>query len=189
MNNDNLIDFISESLDNENLSNDTATSVESTALIESCKEPFHDSSVELIHPASEQEEQPTTPHQPASTNIWDPRMVMDLAIGIDDLDEILVRYDLSHTEFNILTETSSFRRELALAMKDVRDKGVTFSSKAKVQAESYLEVLDNLVYDLGTPAGVRLDAIKSAVKWGGLEPKDDKNSAEGVPQVNVQINF
>ncbi len=122
-------------------------------------------------------------------NPWDPRLVMDLAIQVDDELTILERYNLSKGQLRQLLETPAFKRELAVAVRDVRNDGVTFKAKARVQAETYLEVLDGLVYDTETPAGVRLDAIKSAVKWGGLEPKDEKNEGGLGQSVNIQINF
>ncbi len=128
--------------------------------------------------------------QPTTTNSWDPRLILDLAIGIDGLEEILLRYSLTEEEFNILSETQPFRRELALTMRDVRENGVSFSQKAKIQAESYLEILDDLVFDNATPSTTRLEAIRSTVKWGRLEPpKETQDDAVNATNINVQINF
>jgi len=130
----------------------------------------------------------TTPH--TSINPWDPRLVMDLAIGVDGLDEILPRYTITEQEFEILSNTQAFRRDLALAMRDARENGLPFANKAKVQAESYLDVLDDLVYNIGTPANVRLEAIRSIVKWGRLEPqKDNTADVANATQINVNISF
>lgn len=128
--------------------------------------------------------------QPKQANPWDPRLILDLAIGVDQIHDILPRYNLTEEEFNKLSEVPHFRQELALAMRDTRENGITFARKAKVQAESYLEVLDNLVYSDFTPANVRLEAIRSTVLWGGLVPKDDKNgNSTNANQINISINF
>ena len=124
-----------------------------------------------------------------STNPWDPRLILDLAIGLDDLPTILTRYELSEREFNLLSDTPLFRRDLAMAMREVRENGASFSCKARFQAESYLAVMDEMVYDLSTPANVRLETIRSAVRWGRLEPKEDKESGVGASAINIQINF
>ena len=130
-------------------------------------------------------QRPLTP-----TNQWDPRLILDLAVGVEGMEDILSRYSLTLDEYYALSSTPAFRRELALAVRDVRENGVTFAAKARVQAELYLEVLENIVYDTSTPASTRLEAIRSAVKWGRLEPKDDKAGDSGpTTQVNVQINF
>jgi len=128
-------------------------------------------------------------YPPKSTNLYDPRMILDLAIGLEDLTVILPRYNLSEAEFNILSETPVFRRELAMAMREARENGLPFANKAKFQAESYLEVLDELVYSAETPASVRLEAIRSTVKWARLEVEKGTEGTGNAPQINVQINF
>lgn len=129
------------------------------------------------------------PYQPKSTNLYDPRMILDLAIAVDDITVILPRYGLTEAEFNILSETPVFRRELAMAMREARENGLPFANKAKYQAESYLEVLDELVYSAETPASVRLEAIRSTVKWARLEQPTGAEAQGNAPQINVQINF
>ncbi len=123
------------------------------------------------------------------TNQWDPRFILDLAVGVDDLPEILLRYGLTLQEYELLSQTSAFRRDLALTIRDVRENGASFSLKAKTQAEDYLKVLDSMVYADDTPAGVRLEAIRSTVKWGKLET--DKNTDQGNQnnQININISF
>lgn len=159
----------------------------SEALIpDSQEDPIPDSQ-EAISPYEASED--PIPYKPLPTNIWDPRLILDLAIGIDDLEVVLRNYNLSEKEFEALTALPAFKRELADTMRDVRDKGVTFTAKARVQAESYLETLDDLIYNVATPAGVKLDAIKSVVKWGALEPQENKDSAGVGQSVNIQINF
>ena len=133
---------------------------------------------------------PLIPSPVPPTCQWDPRLVLDLAIAVDDLSVILARYDLTEAEFNLLSDTPVFRRELALAMRDARENGVGFQVKAKIQAESYLSVLDALVYDNNTPASVRLECIRSAVQWGALLPKEAKaDSTQNATQINVNISF
>ncbi len=127
------------------------------------------------------------PAQP--TNSWDPRLVLDLAVGVDALDEILLRYRMTREEFEFLASTRVFRRELALTIKDVKENGISFARKAAVQAEGYLAEIDGLVYDKTTPASTRLEAIRSTVRWGRLEAPKDSVEDGNKTQVNVQINF
>lgn len=147
---------------------------------------------ELLPVSSEpSDHQPPTPSaiSPKTTNFWDPRLILDLAIGIDSTEDILSRYGLSRKEFDSLLNSPSFKRELSATIKETRERGVTFTAKARVQAESYLEILDDLIYDVSVPHGVRLDAIKSTVKWAGLEPDNAKEDKSVGTSVNIQINF
>lgn len=126
-----------------------------------------------------------------AANAWDPRMVLDLAIGVDGLEEILDRYGLSMEAFELLSNVPTFRRDLAMTMRDVRENGVPFAAKAKVLAESYLTDIDEMIQDEKTPASTRLNAIQSVVRWGRLEPTKDASgeSNTNANQINISINF
>jgi len=128
-------------------------------------------------------------NQPHQTSPWDPRLILDLALSIESTEQILERYAVSEQEYDAFLKMPAFRRDLALTMKEVRENGLSFKHKARVQAESYLEVLDQLVYSESTPSGVRLDGIKQAVTWANLIPKDEKGEAQSQSQINIQINF
>jgi len=125
----------------------------------------------------------------SKTSPWDPRLVVDLALEIDDIPAILERYDLTEDALNTLSEVPAFRRELAMTMREVREDGLSFASKARVQAETYLEELDRMVYAPDTPAGVRLDCIKSVVTWGRLLPQEEKKDSTNATQVIVNISI
>ena len=125
-----------------------------------------------------------------NVNPWDPRLVLDLALAIEDTEPILYRYDLTEGDYDALMRTPAFRRDLALTMREVRENGLSFKHKARIQAESYLEVLDQLVYSAATPASTRLDGIKQAVTWGALVPKESKDGdGQQAQAINIQINF
>lgn len=125
-----------------------------------------------------------------SPNKWDPRLLLDLVIAVDTLEVILDRYGLSREEYNALTTNIVFRRELANTMRDIRENGASFRAKARIQAESYLPVVDDMVWDRDLAASTRLDAVKSIVRWGDLEPKEKKEQVQqAAPQINVQILF
>ena len=136
--------------------------------------------------------EPTTPEvllPERTTYKWDPRLVADLALGLDSTAEILDRYELDHDQYNKLSQNPSFRHELALMIKELNENGTTFHSTARVQAMSYLEVVDEIVNDKATPAATRLSAIKDTVRWGKLEPKEDKSQGDSGNTINLQINF
>lgn len=116
-------------------------------------------------------------------------MVLEMAIGIEDTATILDRYGMDAHEWELVSASPLFRRELADLQREVAEQGLSFRAKARIQAESYLLDLDDMVNDDETPASVKLDAIKSAVKWGDLEPKKDKDDGGGGNSFNIQINL
>jgi len=126
----------------------------------------------------------------SSANQWDPRLILDLALGIEDTRDILTRYGLTDNDYIALCGSRTFRQELAVTIRDIHENGLPFRAKARVQAEAYLEVINDLVYDDNTPATTKLEAIRSTVRWANLEPKEEKGPDAGSGQtVNVQINF
>ena len=127
---------------------------------------------------------------PQTTNPWDPRLLLDLAIAVEPLMHILPRYGLDEAAYAALLDNSLFRKELAMMMRDVQENGATFKAKSRIQAEGYLPVIDEIIYNQETPSSIRLQAIQSVVKWGDLEPRPSSQASEGpASQINVQINF
>jgi len=126
----------------------------------------------------------------SSANQWDPRLILDLALGIEDTRQVLERYGLTDNDYIVLCGSRVFRQELAVTIRDVHENGLPFRAKARVQAEAYLEVINDLVYNETTPATTKLEAIRSTVRWANLEPKEDKSeSGNTQAQINVSINF
>lgn len=126
--------------------------------------------------------------QPQAPSPWHARLPFDIALG-EDQQLLCDRYNLSPSELETLYYVPAFRREIADHVKSIREDGVTFRQKAKVQAEMYLEVLHQIVTDEDVSPATRLDAIKSTVKWADLEPKIDKAAQSSMPQFNIQINL
>ena len=123
-------------------------------------------------------------------NPWDPRLVMDLALGLDTLEAILDRYELVQDDYDRLCEVPAFRRDLGVMMRELRENGVTFSRKAALQAESYLLDVDDMVQDKSVPASTRLTAIQWTAKMGKLEPREEKlTDAAAGTQVTLNITF
>ena len=112
---------------------------------------------------------------------WHPKLPFDIAMGLS-AETVCVAYEITQEDLNRLFHTQAFRRDVSKHEQEIRENGISFRSKAKIQAEMYLEELHELILDAQTPASIRLNAIQSIVKWAGLEPKEDKQTAA------VQIN-
>lgn len=123
--------------------------------------------------------------------VWSPRMAFDMAMGEEDTDVLCERYALGEEAFNRILAHPAFRKEVSAFMKDVRENGVTFKAKVRAQAEEYLEVVDEIVNNPLAGASLRLDAIKSVVKWAGLDgaAAAGGNGGAHMPQFNIQINL
>jgi hypothetical protein len=122
---------------------------------------------------------------------WSPRMAFDIAMGEEDPEVLRERYALDEEAFDRIVAHPAFRKEVSQFMKDVRENGVTFKAKVRAQAEEYLEVVDELITDPLVGASLKLDAIKSVVKWAGLDGGSSSAAAAAAngPQFNIQINL
>jgi hypothetical protein len=116
---------------------------------------------------------------------WPPKLAMDLALG-DTHDHVIEVYGLTADQLDSILHNPAFRREVAKHEREIRENGVSFKQKARVQAEEYLIEIHNLINDPLVPPSVKLDAIKSVTKWAGLEPAPEKAQTQNV--TNVQVN-
>lgn len=120
---------------------------------------------------------------------WPPRLPFELALGLDTEEDVLDRHMITPAQWAALKANPLFIREVVESKHALADKGVTFRSKAKVQAEEYLLQLDAMIHDATIDPKVKLEAIRSVVKWAGLEPKEEKEQggAQNLVQVNINI--
>lgn len=127
-----------------------------------------------------------------SPGLWNPRMVFDVALGIEDAEIIAARYDLTKEEFNYLIAQPSFRKELAVYVSTFKEHGVSFGVKAKLIAEEMLDDMFKIIRDQHIEARVRADTWWKVVQAAGLASKESEGSGRGgihAGQVNIQINY
>jgi len=122
-------------------------------------------------------------------NPWPPQLITELAMQLDDTAVVLARHGMEDGHYQHLLTIPMFRREVAAAMKEHSENGNTYRRKARIQAETYLTVVDQIVNNSEVAASTRIDAIKYVGKMGDLEPRDKKDDANAGAQINVQINF
>lgn len=127
--------------------------------------------------------------KPEDVSPWPPRLSFDLATGMMDTEEICEIHQISSLELDNLCHYTPFRLEVAGHKKAIREEGVSFRLKAKIQAEEYLMDLHEIISAPLTPASVKVDAIKYIVKCADLEPspKVAQNSTTIVNNNKVEI--
>ena len=83
-----------------------------------------------------------------------------------------------------------FLSDLTQAIETVKQDGMSFKLKAKLQAEEILKTSWKMIHDNtgNTPSSVRADLIKSTMRWAGYDNKDAAGA--GGTQANaLQINI
>ena len=142
----------------------------------------------------------TTPEQTLKNNApslyLDPALMgypamlpMELAMGTDTPDNIFAGYGLTQDEALKLLADPNFTKALASATEQLKEEGMSFKVKAKLQAEELLKKSWLLIHDPTTPHSVRADLIKSTVRWAGLEPKPNQTAGDGMTALQININL
>lgn len=124
-----------------------------------------------------------------SPNPWPPKLIMDIAMGVMEKEDVLFAHQLTEAGLDHLYTIPQFRRELSVMVRELRETGATFGGKAAMQAESYLEIMDDVMRNPETPASTRLSVFTTLAKFGGLEPTKEKEDTGTSNQINIQINI
>ena len=114
---------------------------------------------------------------PLNPTKWSDRLTFDVALMLegsgDTLQEVMSRHHISAQDILVFNADPVFLKKVEHYREEVREKGLTFKLKARAQAEELLTTSWLLIHDPAVSPAVKADLIKSTVKWGGLEPKND----------------
>ena len=117
------------------------------------------------------------------------RLAVELALALDDADIIFKRYGYSPDEALALAQSLAFSTILERVMREVKESGMSFRAKARMQAEELLGHSFEIATDPNQSAAVRADLIKWTTKVGGLEPKESKDDAKTGGGLTLSITF
>ena len=133
------------------------------------------------------------PHNPISANDdlgFSPLLPVELALKTAPIETIYRAYGLSDEEFELLMASPAFIAAYKEAQSLVKEEGMAFKLKAKMQAEEMLKVSWSMVHDKETPPSVRADLLKWTSRVAGFEPKNvEQGSGLAQQSLNIQINL
>lgn len=125
---------------------------------------------------------------------WSDRLAFDVALLLEGsgetLDEVKTRHNITALNLVEFNKDPVFLKKVESYRDEIKEKGMTFRLKARAQAEELLTTSWTLIHSPDVSAAVKADLIKSTVKWGGLEPKNDAaidNGGNG--GVRIMINL
>ena len=124
---------------------------------------------------------------------WSDRLAFDMALLLEGsgetLDEVKNRHGISASDIIVFNKDTVFLKKVESYRDEVREKGMTFKLKARAQAEELLTTSWTLIHSPDVSPAVKADLIKSTVKWGGLEPKNDVSTEGSSGGVKITINL
>ena len=123
--------------------------------------------------------------------VWPPTLPVELALRVATPPEIQKEYGYSDEEWAMLRENPVFLKDLADACKMVREEGMSFKLKARLQADELLKTSWRLIHGAPdeVPSSVKADLIKATMRWAGYEEKPGAGAASNMTALNIQINL
>ena len=124
---------------------------------------------------------------------WSDRLAFDMALLLEGsgetIPELTQRHRITNDDLVAFSKDPVFLKKVEHYRGEVQEKGLTFRMKARAQAEELLVTSWTLIHSPDVSAAVKADLIKSTVKWGGLEPKQDVDASAAGGGVKITINL
>ena len=107
------------------------------------------------------------------------KMMCELALGMEEPEDIFARYGYSPEHARLLQKTPEFGIALAKIAKEVHASGLTFKTKVRAMAEDILPHAYNIAIDPEQPTAERVKLMQWMGKLAGHEPKEKDNTVAG----------
>lgn len=124
---------------------------------------------------------------------WTDKLALDIALHLEGsggtLPDILSDHGLTPFDLQDFNTDPVFTKKVDGFRDDIKNKGLSFKLKARVQAEQLLETSFALIHHPDISPAVKADLIKSTVKWAGLEPRGSEEVSGGTGGVTITINL
>lgn len=131
------------------------------------------------------------PSDPATLG-WPPTLAIEIALKTHPVHEVCEMYGIDRVEWQMIRADPRFIQELTRATAMLREEGMSFKIKAKLQAEEMLKESWRMVHDTSgaVPPSVKADLIKFTVRAAGLsEEKPAAGAAGAVAGLSISINL
>lgn len=124
---------------------------------------------------------------------YPPTLPIEVAMRTAPIKQICEAYGLDRDEWNALRVHPLFVADVQAAMETLKEDGMSFTVKARLQAEELLKTSWQMIQSTHTPPTVRADLIKFTIRAAGLDKSAEKVSqlppGGYAPQLNIQINL
>ena len=115
-------------------------------------------------------------------------MVASIALGMEDELIVAARHGYSVEDYQALQSQPWFQTQIAVKRSEFEKSGVTFKTKAAWMASDLLDQVYVQVSGNDASLAQKHDVLKTLIKAGGLEPKDEKEKQSG-PTFAISIDL
>ena len=131
------------------------------------------------------------PSDPAELG-FPPTLPVELAMRLAPIPQICAAYDISKEEYEVLRHDPNFRAAVKQAREMLKQEGMSFKMKARLQAEELLSTSWNLIHASNddVPPNVKADLIKFTIRAAGLDgSKDQAANQHNMTGLQININL
>jgi len=129
---------------------------------------------------------PLSPVSAAKRPEWDMRLVIDYVLGASK-EAICEEYGLMPHHYDRIEQDIGFLGKVAALKKELEKDGATFTLKAKIQAESLIDVSYKMATDPNTDDRVRAKLIGDTVRWAGLDKTGASVDSTGGFSISINL--
>jgi hypothetical protein len=115
-------------------------------------------------------------------------MVASIALGMEDELIVASRHGFSIEEYETLASQKWFQLQIAVKRSEFEKNGVTFKAKATWMAADLLDQVYISAASQDASLGQKHEVLKTLIKAGGLEPKEEKSQNTG-PTFTLSIDL
>jgi len=115
-------------------------------------------------------------------------MVASIALGLEDELVVSARHGMSVEQYMALAAQPWFQVQVAAKRAEFEKSGVTFRAKAAWMAGDLLDQVYMQASSMDASLVQKHEVLKTLIKAGGLEPKDEKDKASG-PSFQISIDL
>lgn len=111
---------------------------------------------------------PINPADPARLG-YPPTLPIEIAMRTSSTRAVCEEYGISEAEWDLIRFDPTFLGDLQRAADMLKEEGMSFKVKARLQSEELLKSSWRLIHDPTTPHAVRADLIKATARWAGYD--------------------
>ena len=130
------------------------------------------------------------PDNPAELS-YPPTLPIEVALKTASVANICAAYHLTREDWERLRRTPMFIADVAAAVEALKQEGMSFRVKARLQAEALLTTSWKLIHGPTdeVPASVKADLIKFTIRAAGLDASADAAKTPPGSTLQIQINL
>ncbi len=123
----------------------------------------------------------------ATDLVWPATLPIEIALKVAPLERILDAYGIHAFEWEALRNDPLFKAEVERAAEMLKQEGMSFRTKARLQAEELLRTSWKIIHDDTMPANVRADLLKFTVRVAGYDVSKDGGPTQNGLQININL--